>query len=414
MLRATRPVRARMCPALAALFVPPPGVATGTVCVALNLAPPMLCRPCLTLFLLACVLALGACAGMPGGGPLLKRATAAPELQSHGIQLVDVDAAVVQRLQALRRSESFAGSFGDAVSAEPRIGAGDALEVSLWEAPPATLFNGLGDISASSGAGSRATVLPSQVVGADGQIRVPFAGMVPVLGRNTAQVADEIVRRLTGKANSPQALVRVVNNVSSTVTVVGEVANSQRLPLSALGERLLDALAAAGGVRQPVNKMTLKLTRGKMSRAMALESVIADPRENVPLLAGDVITALHRPYAFTALGATGRNEEVEFEAQGISLAQALARTGGLTDQRADARGVFVFRHEAAKEGGAAQPVVYRIDMKNPAGFFVAQNFAIQPRDVLYVANAPGAELQKFLNLVLPLLSPGIATLNARN
>ena len=363
---------------------------------------------------LLCTLALllGGCSSMPTSGPTLEQASAAPALQSHGIRLVDVDAALVKRQQAQRMAQSLAGTFGDVPAAEPRIGAGDALEISLWEAPPATLFASLAELR--SGAGGHATVLPAQVVGMDGLIRVPFAGMVPALGRNPAQVADEIVRRLTGKANGPQALVRVVNNVSSMATVVGEVTTSQRVPLTARGERLLDALAAAGGVRQPVNKMTIKLTRGKTSSSMALEAVIADPRENVALLAGDVITALHRPYAFTALGATGRNEEVEFEAQGISLSQALARTGGLTDQRADARGVFIFRLESAEGVADAQPVVYRIDMKDPSSFFVAQNFSIQQRDVLYVANAPGAELQKFLNLVLPLLSPGLATVNARN
>ena len=46
-----------------------------------------------------------------------------------------------------------------------------------------------------------------------------------------------------------------------------------------------------------------------------------------------------------SLGSTGRNEEINFEAQGITLAQALARAGGLNDARSDARGVFIFRFE---------------------------------------------------------------------
>ena len=61
-----------------------------------------------------------------------------------------------------------------------------------------------------------------------------------------------------------------------------------------------------------------------------------------------------------------------------------------------------------------QPVVYRIDLKEPSSFFVAHQFEVQPRDVLYVANAPGAELQKFLNLLLPLVNPAVASVNVRN
>ena len=45
------------------------------------------------------------------------------------------------------------------------------------------------------------------------------------------------------------------------------------------------------------------------------------------------------------------------------------------------------------------PVVYRLDLKNPASLLVAQNFPIRNKDVVYVANAPAADLQKFMNIV---------------
>jgi polysaccharide biosynthesis/export protein len=122
-----------------------------------------------------------------------------------------------------------------------------------------------------------------------------------------------------------------------------------------------------------------------------------------------VITALFQPLSFTVLGATGKNEEVNFEAQGITLAQALARAGGLQDVRADARAVFIFRFEDRKalnwpkppkvtpEGKV--PVIYQVNLKDPANFFMAQNFPVDNKDVLYVSNAPAAEFQKFLNMV---------------
>ena len=125
---------------------------------------------------------------------------------------------------------------------------------------------------------------------------------------------------------------------------------------------------------------------------------------------GDVVTALYQPLSFIALGATGKNEEVVFEAQGISLAQALARSGGLQDQRADAKGVFIFRFEDPLVLGATGdnpqlmpdgtvPVIYRVDLKDPRSFFAAQGFPMRNKDVMYIANAPAAELQKFLNIL---------------
>ena len=51
------------------------------------------------------------------------------------------------------------------------------------------------------------------------------------------------------------------------------------------------------------------------------------------------------------------------------------------------------------------PVVYTINLKDPASFFIAQNFPMRNKDVLYVANAQATELQKFLNLVGSVIYP---------
>ena len=265
-------------------------------------------------------------------------------------------------------------------------------------------------------AGTRATTLPDQMVNSEGFISIPFAGKIQAAGQSLQAVEAEIVKRLSGKANQPEVFVRLTRNVSSNATVVGEVTNSTRVPLTPGGERLLDALAAAGGVRQPVNKMTIQITRGENVSAMPLDSIIRDPKQNVVLNRGDVVTAMFQPLSFTALGATGKNEEINFETQGISLAQALARIGGLRDERSDPQGVFIFRFESINaltwpkqpvmstaDGKVA--VIYRIDLRDPASFFVAQTFQVNNKDLLYVSNAPIAELQKFLNVVFSVTYP---------
>lgn len=329
--------------------------------------------------------------------------------ENNAIQIVDVNDNVARRLVDANKQAKFSEAFGAKTSSNYFVGAGDAIEVSIWEAPPATLFgSGLSD-SKAGGSTSRVNTFPEQVVQSNGMINIPFAGQITAAGKSLQEIENEIIKRLHGKANQPQVLVRLTRNTSANVTVVGEVTNSARMPLSPRGERLLDALAAAGGVRQPVNKMTMQVTRGDVVRAMPLERVILDPKQNIVLQPGDVITAMYQPLSFTVLGATGKNEEQNFEAQGISLAQALARAGGLQDARADAQGVFIFRFEdqdavewkskpnITPDGKV--PVIYRVDLKNPATFFVAQGFPIRNKDVLYVSNAPAAEMQKFLNIV---------------
>ena len=363
------------------------------------------------------------CASLPTTGPSSKQIEASTAGPSAGaIQIVEVDDAVARRLLAERTQRLFSETLGEAAGPYTGIGPGDMLEVSIWEAPPATLFGtgGTGGDSRANVSAARAVTLPAQMVDRDGSINVPFAGRVPAAGRTLHQIEADIVKRLSGKAHLPEVTVQQTRNVSSNVTVVGEVNSSVRVPLTPGGERLLDALAAAGGVRQPVNKMTLQVTRGADYYAMPLDAVIRDPKQNVPLRAGDVVTAIFQPLSFTALGATGKNEEINFEAQGITLAQALARAGGLVDSRSDAQGVFIFRLEpkaaldwprqpvqTTPEGMV--PVVYRIDLTNPNSFFVMQSFGINNKDILYVSNAPAVELQKFLNLVFSVAYPVLTT-----
>jgi polysaccharide export outer membrane protein len=332
------------------------------------------------------------------------------------IPVIDVNEDVTRRLVAQRTRLL----FSEVLTAPPDqlfpMGKGDYLSVIIWEAAPATLFGSVQLDPRGIPAPALATTLPEQPVDGEGCITVPFAGRVPAAGKTLPEISAEIKRRLTGKANQPEVLVLQSRNLSSSVTVVGEVTTSTRVPLTATHERLLDAIAIAAGVRQPVNKTTIQLTRGDAVHSLPLETIIKDPKQNVALQPGDVVTALYQPLSFTALGATGKNEEINFETQGITLAQALARSGGLLDQRSNPKGVFIFRLEPNSAQAPTEPaqlsttdglvpVIYRVDLRDPRSLFWIQSFPVNDRDVLYVSNAPVWELQKFMNLLFTLAYP---------
>ncbi|WP_395067660.1 polysaccharide biosynthesis/export family protein [Paraburkholderia silvatlantica] len=361
---------------------------------------------------------LAGCAGaIPTSGPSrsqIDQAQSAPD--SAGIQIVDVTDAVARKLFAERRSADFAQALGGSTAFQQQLGVGDAVDVSIWEAPPAALFAAAPMDGKSAAVGSPVTVLPSQIVDGDGDITVPFVGPLKAAGRTPTQLQRDIVARLKGMAHDPQVLVRLANNATSYVTVVGDVASTKRIALTPHGERVLDALASAGGARESVDKVTIQITRGDTVASLPLQTLIRDPKQNVPLRAGDVVTAVFQPYSFTVLGATGKNLEINFEEQGVTLAQALARAGGMDDSRSDVRGVFIFRFEDVKAlqwpnapvrttADGKVPVIYRVDLRDPNSFFVAQNFMMDNKDLLYVSNAPVTEWQKVLNLFFSVAYP---------
>ena len=113
------------------------------------------------------------------------------------------------------------------------------------------------------------------------------------------------------------------------------------------------------------------------------------------------------PQTYSVLGATGQNAQLTFNAERITLVEALAKAGGLQDLRSDPAGVFLFgssrrlwwpRSMLPQLGTGpdrSSPVVYRLDMSDANAYFLAQRFPVEDKDIIYVANAKLNELQKF-------------------
>lgn len=341
---------------------------------------------------LAGLLSLSGCASqMAGSGP--SAAAISESAAASSIRVADLTMEISKAVAAANAGKSsLSADFGVQAGGVLRVNPGDTLEVSIWEAPPAALF------LPSGITGGQSTALPPQVVNADGEITVPFAGRVKAAGKTTDEIEAAIIKGLKGKAHLPQALVRIAGNATSDVTVVGEVAKSLRMPISPRSERLLDAIAAAGGTKAPVEKATVQIARGDRHRSVPLEAVIRDPAENVRLMPGDVVTVYHQPSSFTAMGAVAKVGEVPFEATGITLAQAVARAGGPLDNRANPEGIFLFRQDGV-------PTVYRVNLRDPASIVAMREFPMQDGDILYVANAPIAEFHKFMSVIASIVYP---------
>ncbi|WP_194075091.1 polysaccharide biosynthesis/export family protein [Methylobacterium durans] len=360
--------------------------------------------------LTACL--VGGCSVLPAAGPtagaiVSGAETTTPEGTFARYELLEISPAVVEALRT-RPLDSLLASFGDNRPAlESVIGIGDFVAVSIWEAGSGGLFSGP-LVADRFSAGSKSALIPEQVVARDGAISVPYAGRIQVAGRRPQDVQALIETELAGKAIQPQVLVSVTKPISQAVTVTGEVAGGARLPLSAKGDRLLDIVASAGGVRAPVSETFVRLSRGRTTATVPLTTVVSNPRENIYLRPGDVLTLVRDPQTFLAVGALGNSTEIPFQAEGITLAQALAKARGLSDFQADPAGTFIFRFEPASVvrrlnpgsallGTPLVPVVYRVNMRDPNSLFLTQAFRMRNRDLIYVSNAPFTEVQKVLS-----------------
>lgn len=247
--------------------------------------------------------------------------------------------------------------------------------------------------------GRPGTRIPDQQVGPDGAISIPYAGRLAIAGRTPQEAEHLIEKRLAAKALDPQALVFIKHSAANSVSVAGESVGGKRVELSPGGDRLLQVIAAAGGAKAPVHETFVQLSRGGVTASLPLATLVADPAQDIFAEPGDVLTLVQRPQTFSVFGATGQSASITFSSDRLSLSEALAKAGGLLDNRADPGAVFLFRYEPAAlvealgqpiASGAPpglSPVVYRLDLADARSYLLARRFPMRDKDVIFVANA---------------------------
>ncbi len=374
------------------------------------------------------------CTGFPKEGPnsdaIASSATvkvAAEKSQTiFNYVLIDIDQKAISDFGAAR-SNSLYGTFGNAPTRAPeiRLGVGDVVQVTVFEAQSGGLFV---PMDAGARPGNYVT-FPSQQIDGRGEITVPYAGSVRASGRSIGDVQAEIVKRLANRAIEPQALVTLATQRSSQVSVLGDVKAPARIDVNPAGDKIIDVLARAGGPSYPGYETFVTLERNQRRSTVFFDDIIANPRENIFVRPDDAIYVLRDPAYFIAFGATNAkslntSSKVDFGASHLSLAEGLAKVGGIDDMRADSRKVFIYRmvdRAALQRAGinvarfspvqTSIPVIFQANFANPSVYFAAQSFALRNKDVLYVDNSGSYEVTKFLTLISSAVSPAASVRN---
>jgi polysaccharide biosynthesis/export protein len=306
---------------------------------------------------------------------------------------------------------------------EIKLGIGDIVSVSIFEAAAGGLY-----IPAEAGVRpGNFVALPNQPIDVHGNIFVPYAGQIPAAGKTPAQVDQEIVDRIKNRAIEPQAVVALVTQNSSLITVIGEVNGSTafspsgRIVPQPSGERLLDVITRAGGLKDQGQDTWVVLERHGRRAAVPFGSLIYEPGNNIWAWPNDTIYLYKEPQTFLAFGASGLQGQFPFStgpassAWRMTLAEAVAAAGGLLDLVADPGSVFLYRREprelaeilgvdCSKMDGPTVPIVYSVSFSDPAGYFLATRVQMHNKDVIFAANAQSVEITKFADFVNTLIS----------
>ena len=362
----------------------------------------------------ALVVTLGAVAacGLPRTGPN-KSEIFSGSVMEQGDAFVMVVNDRVNTIAGATPALGFSESFRNAgLIGSDTIGPGDVLGLTIWE----NVDDGL-----LSAPGQNATILEEVQVDGSGFIFVPYAGRVKAAGNSPEAIRRIISDKLADQTPDPQVQVRRLAGDGATVSIVGGVGGQGVYPIERPTRTLASMLAQAGGVTVEPEIAKVTVVRGSHSGSIWFEDLYDHPGHDIALRGGDRIFVEDAQRYFTALGATGSQNRVQFTNQSISAIEAIAQVGGLSANAADPTGVFVLREESEavarqltgrSDLTGTQRVVYVLDLTQPNGLFMARDFMIRDEDTVYVTEAPFVQFNKGVAAVTGSLSAAVGLNNA--
>ncbi|WP_029652921.1 polysaccharide export protein [Marinobacter daepoensis] len=272
------------------------------------------------------------------------------------------------------------------------VNAGDILNITVWDHPELTIPAG----------SMRTPTEAGNWVHSDGTIFYPYVGRVKVAGLKVTEIRDILRERLAEYIESPQVDVTVAGFRSKRVYVTGEVKTPGTQSITNVPLTLLEAVSQAGGLTEVADWTNVTLTRGDKTHQFSLRELYqkGNIKENVVLRPNDIVHVARNDAAKVfVLGEVVDPQSINFGRSDISLADALTEAGGFAQATADASGVFVVRR--APEGSNKVANVYQLNARNATALVLADQFFLQPRDIVYVTAAPIARWNRLIAQIVP-------------
>ncbi|RDJ99498.1 sugar ABC transporter substrate-binding protein [Paraburkholderia lacunae] len=340
------------------------------------------------------------------GASASKRAAAdgepAAQAEPLPVPISDIDVALIRKLK-----EEAAHS----AAVEPRLfgtpeaytlGAGDVLQITVWDHP---------ELAAAQGAQGQAQVRPADapsgfVVEQNGTIAFPYAGNLNVAGMRVDEVQAQLARRLVRVFREPQVTVRVASFRSKKVYIDGEVHAPGVQPINDIPMTLYEAITRAGGFTPAADQSRMELVREGVAYPLDLPQMLLGKQGPAKLLLkdGDLLRVVSRDEnGVFVMGEINRpTTAVPLKSGKLTLNDALSQAGSVNVNTANAAQMYVIR---GGENKRAQ--VFHLDGSSPVSMVLANQFELQPKDIVYVDSTGLARFSRVLGQLLPAINAGL-------
>lgn len=282
-----------------------------------------------------------------------------------------------------------------------RVGPGDVLQIVVWDHPE--LAAALGQPTPSTRTDDAA---PGFVVDEAGNVQFPYAGTVHVAGDSVAQIQRKIVSRVSKVYKNPEVTVRVASFRAKEIYIDGDVGKPGSVQINDIPMTLTEAIGRAGGFTGGADQSRVTLVREGKRYPISFADLIRaghSPGEIV-LRPGDMVHVGSRDEnGVYVMGEVNKPATIMPMRDGrLTLAEALSQAGSLNPGTANAKQLFVIR-----DSTGSHPQVYHLDATSPVSMVLANQFELQPKDVVYVDNGALVKFNRVLSLFLPAINAGL-------
>lgn len=311
--------------------------------------------------------------------------------------MVSITPDLVRQMRADIPTELHADIKGLLGEAPPyTLGPGDVVGVSVVDHPEF-----VGNAVPATDVADPASVSPAPgfIVSSRSTLTFPFTGEINVKGMSVEQLEKEVTRRLARVFREPQVSVRMQAFRSKRAYVEGEVRNPGLQVFTDLPMTLSEAINRAGGILPTGDRSLVELTRAGKTVPLDLVRMVelgVDPTR-IPLKSGDLVMVRAREdRKVFVMGEVQIPSALPMRNGRLSLNDALGEAGGVNLGTANPRQIYVVRYKTDGE-----PTVFHLDGRTPTSMALAENFALAPKDVVYVDPVGLARWSRVVNLILP-------------
>ncbi|WP_224964455.1 polysaccharide biosynthesis/export family protein [Acinetobacter guillouiae] len=275
-----------------------------------------------------------------------------------------------------------------------RLTAGDVLSIQLWAYPEITP-------PIQDATNIKAVGYP---IDSNGKVQLPLVGSVSIAGKTLAETNRFIHNQFAKYLKHPDVVVRVLSYEGRRYFVNGQVMRSGQYTLNDQPISIYTALGQAGGVDTKTGDTTnIQLIRNGQTynlntiqlekQGLSLHQLLIQPNDTI-------FVNTKQDQKLYVMGESSRSQALTLRDQGMTLSDVLGESEGISPYSASAARIYVMRTDLSTK----QSTIYHLNLSSLGNLALANQFAMQKNDIVYIDATGLTRWQRIMNQVIPFSS----------